>query len=104
MTKRVHKHRRELCFLGTCKNKAARNRFIKQAPSPVIQSVGDVAKTLLYGELPIKLSDRKKLRKRKSYLLKLASKGNINRKRKLLSGQVGGNILGTIWNVIKEIF
>ena len=105
MTTRMRKYRKELCFLGTCKRQQDRKRFLQEAPIGVIDSVGDVSKTLLHGNLRIGPRDRKYLRSKRNYLIKLSNKKTGHRsKRKLLSSQVGGNILGTIWNVIKEIF
>ena len=62
MLARVKKYKKELCFLGTCK-KQQRVNYIKHAPVGVIHGVGDVAKTLLQGNLPIKDHQRRKLRK-----------------------------------------
>ena len=104
MSKRMIKYKRELCFLGTCKKKQRCN-FIKLAPAEVIHAVGDVANTVLRGKLPIKELQRKKLRRELTSLKKLAmKKGSLAQKRKLLTSQRGGSILGTLWSVIKNLF
>ena len=104
MSARIKKHKQELCFLGTCK-KQQRVNFIKNAPAGVIHAIGDAAKTLLHGDLPIKPHHRRKLRKEIKSLKTLATRGeSIDKKRKILSSQKGGSFLGTLWNVIKEIF
>ena len=104
MSTRMKKYKKELCFLGTCK-KQQRCNFLKSVPSEVIHAIGDAAKTLLTGNLPMKEYHRKKLRKGINSLKTLARKReSITKKRKLLSSQRGGSILGTIWSVIKELF
>ena len=104
MSRRMRKYKNELCFLGTC-NKKQRCNFIKIAPGEVINAVGDVANTVLRGKLPIKAPQRKKLRRELTSLKKLAmKKGSLTHKRKLLSSQRGGSILGTLWSVIKNLF
>ena len=86
-------------------NKKQRCDFIKLAPAGVIHAVGDVANTVLRGRLPIKAVQRKKLRRELTSLKKLAmKKGSLAQKRKLLSSQRGGSILGTLWSVIKNLF
>lgn len=105
MTTRMRKYRKELCFLGTCKRPQDRKRFLSQAPVGVVHGVGDIAKTLLYGNLHIAKRHRRYLKSKQSVLKKLANKRlGVGSKKKILASQVGGNILGTIWNVIKEIF
>ncbi|MEE8289667.1 MAG: hypothetical protein V3R25_09670 [Nitrosomonadaceae bacterium] len=104
MSRRMLRHKNELCFLGTC-SKKQRDNFVKVAPAQVIHAVGDVANTVLRGKLPIKSQQRKKLRKELSNLKKLALKrGSLAGKRKLLVSQRGGSILGTLWSVIKDLF
>ena len=104
MSARIKKYKKELCFLGTCK-KHQRVNYIKHAPAGVIHAVGDAAKTLLHGNLPIKNHQHKKLRKKIKSLKTLAArKGSIVKKSKILSSQRGGSFLGTIWSVIKELF
>lgn len=104
MSARIKKYKKELCFLGTCK-KQQRVKFIKHAPAGVIHAIGDAAKTLLHGDLPIKEYHRRKLRKEIKSLKTLAARReSIAKKRKILTSQKGGSFLGTIWNVIKEIF
>ncbi len=104
MSKRMKKYRNELCFLSTC-SKSQRGNFIKQAPSDIIKAISDISNTLLHGNLPLTVSQRKRLRKDIKLLKQLALKKNsLLKKRKIISSQKGGNILGVIWNVIKNLF
>ena len=103
MSSRMKKYKEELCFLGTCK-KNQRHNFINQASSEVLNALGDAIKTLMRGNLPISSYYRKKLRKDLGKLKLLSSKGGITKKKKFLASQRGGSLLGTIWNVIKNLF
>lgn len=103
MSGRMRKYKKELCFLGTCK-KNQRCTFIKSASNQIINALGDAIKTLLTGNLPISNHYRKKLRKDISKLKLLSSKGGIVKKKRFLQSQRGGSLLGTIWNVIKNLF
>ena len=104
MSRRMKKYKKELCFLGTC-TRQQRTNFIKHAPTDIIHSIGDVANTVLTGNLPIQNKYRKKLRRQLTGLKQLALKrGSIARKRTLLSSQRGGSILGTLWTIIKSLF
>ncbi len=105
MTARMLKNREQLKFLCTCSKKQRAN-YIKTAPTSVINAVGDISNSLLrVKNFPIKPAHRSKLRRELKNLKKLSNKkGSLAGKRKLLSSQKGGNILGTIWNVIKELF
>jgi hypothetical protein len=103
MSRRMKKYKEELCFLGTCK-KNQRQNFIRQASSEIINALGDAIKTLLTGNLPISTYYRNKLRKDISKLKLLSSKGGILKKKKFLQSQRGGSLLGTIWNVVKNLF
>ena len=106
MTSRMRKHRRELCFLCTSKNSKVRKNYIKQAPLGVIDSVGDIAYTVLTNpQVPLSTKQRRYLKSKRSQLVKLANKKVGHKsKRNLLSSQVGGNILKTIWDILKGIF
>ena len=103
MSRRMQKYKKELCFLGTCK-KSQRRIFVSRASSEVLNALGDAIKTLLTGNLPISSYYRKKLRKDISKLKLLSSKGGIIKKKKFLQSQRGGSLLGTIWNVVKNLF
>ena len=103
MSTRMKKYKKDLCFLGRCSHKQRVN-YLKSAKPDVINAIGDVVKTVLTGNLPIKPLHRKKLRSRLSTLKQLATKSGITRKRKILSSQKGGSILGVLWNVIKNLF
>ena len=62
MSTRMKKHKKELCFLSKC-SRAQRSNYLNTAPSTLIHAVGDCAKTLLEGDLPISNYYRKRLRK-----------------------------------------
>ena len=96
-------YREELCFLGTCKTNQHRS-FISQASSEVVNALGDAIRTLLTGNLPISTYYRNKLRKVIGKLKLLSSKGDIVKKKRFLQSQRGGSLLGTVWNVIKNLF
>ena len=83
MSKRMRKYKNELCFLWTCKKKQRCN-YIKIAPGEAINAVGEVANIVLRGKLPMKELQGKKL--------------SLKHKRKLLSSQRGGSILGRLWS------
>ena len=104
MTTRMQKYKKELCFLGRC-SKTQRNRYLNAAPSMLIRAVGDSAKSLLEGNLPISNYYRKKLRKDINILKKLATRGvPITTKKKILQSQRGGALLPIIFNVLKNLF
>ena len=85
MSTRMKKYKKELCFLGTCK-RGQRATYLKQAPAGLIHAVGDVAKTLLKGNLPLTEAQRRKLRKQRGNLITLATRGgSVQNKRKILS-------------------
>ena len=100
----MKKHRRELCMLGTC-SKASRLKYLRSANSNVINAVSDAAHNILRNpRLGIKGAKLAKVRRQKPLLKKIANRrSSVANKRHVLS-QKGGNILGTIWNVIKELF
>ena len=102
MSTRMKKYKKDLCFLGRCSHKQRVN-YLKSVKPDVINAIGDVAKTILTGNLPIKVAQRKKLRARLATLKELATKQrSIKRKKTILSSQKGGSILKVLWNVIKE--
>ena len=91
-------------LFGTC-NKKQRCNYIKIAQGEVNNAVGDVANTVLRRKLPIKELQWKKLKRELISLKKLAkTKSSLKHKRKLLSSQRDGSILGTLWTVIKLFF
>ena len=100
----MKKYKNELCFLSTC-SKSQRGKFIKKAPTDIIKAIADISNTVLYGSLPISPNLRVQLRKNLKILNELAVKRNsFAKKRKIITSQKGGNILGVIWNVIKNLF
>ena len=104
MKARIGRYKDDICFLGKCKP-AQRKNYIRAAPSGLIQAIGDIAKTLLYGNLPLTDRQRTVLRKHRSSLKVLATRGqSVTKKRTILSSQRGGSLLGHIWTAIKSLF
>ena len=103
MSRRMQKYKNELCFLGTCK-KNQRRSFISGASNEIMNALGDAIRTLLTGNLPISTYYRTKLRKDIGKLKLLSSKGGVAKKKRFLQSQRGGSLLGTVWNVIKNLF
>ena len=104
MTKRMQKHKKELCFLSRC-SKEQRYKLLNTAPSSLVHAVGDCAKSVLEGDLPISNYYRKKLRKDINILKKLATRNNsITSKKKILKSQKGSSIIGVLWRVLKGLF
>ena len=78
---------------------------MKKAPSDIVRAISDISNTILYGDLPLATNQRQRLGKSINLLKQLALKRNsLAKKRKIISSQIGGNILGVIWNVIKNLF
>lgn len=101
---RVRKFRSELCFMGTC-SKSQRCHFMKIAPKGVFDAIGDIANTALQGGFKLKEKDKVKLRPHIASLQKLSKRTkSLTGKRRLLASQQGGSILGTLWNIVKNIF
>ena len=104
MTTRMQKHKKELCFLTRC-SKRQRYNLLNTAPSTLFHAVGDCAKSILEGDLPISNYYRKKLRKDINILKKLATRNNsISSKKKILKSQKGSSVLGVLWKVLKNLF
>ena len=96
MSARMKKYRKELCFLSKC-NKTQKDIYLKTAPSTLLHAVGDCAKTVLEGNLPISNYYRKKLRKHINGLKTLSKRNkSIAHKKKYLKSQVGGNIFSLL--------
>ena len=69
---------------------------MKKAPSDIVKAISDISNTT---------DQWQRLRKSINFLKQLALKRNsLAKKRKIISSQKGGNILGVIWNVIKNLF
>ena len=101
---RVNKYKHEICFLCKCSNKQ-RKQFLKLIPDEVIKALADIVATLLYGNLGKKISekDRKKLRRHKKQLVKIANpKKTIKNKKVIL--QKGGGVLSSIGGFIDKLF
>lgn len=104
MSARMKKYRKELCFLSKC-NKTQKNNYLKSAPSTLVHAVGDCAKTVLEGNLPISNYYRKKLRKHINGLKTLSKRStSIVQKKRYLKSQVGGNIFSLLWKVVSNLF
>ena len=99
---RVNKYKDEVCFLSTCKP-AQRRSYLKSAPPGVVHALGDIANTVLRGNLHISNANRTKLKRRQRLLESLSSpRSSLSTKKRLLS-QKGGSFLGVLWNAIKSI-
>ena len=61
--------------------------------------------TVLSGEVKLTPAQRRRLVKDESILRQLATKQrNLTDKRKVLASQRGGNVIGSLFNVLKNIF
>ena len=70
----------------------------------LIDAIGDVALSLIKNKLPLTRKDRKEVKKHIKALRSLAtSKVTQGQKKKILSSQKGGTVLGFLWNIIKNI-
>ena len=104
MTTRMQKHKKELCFLSRC-SKDQRYNLLNTAPSSLVHAVGDCAKSVLEGDLPISNYYRKKLRKDINILKKLATRNkSITSKKKIIKSQRGSSLLAVLWKVLKGLF
>lgn len=100
----IARYKDDICFLGRQRPLDLKN-YIRAAPSGLIQAVGDIAKTLLYGNLPLTDRQRTVLRKHRKSLKVLATRSqSVAKKRTILSSQRGGSIIGDIWSAIKSLF
>ena len=78
---------------------------MKKAPSDIVRAISDISNTILYADLPLATNQRQRLRKSINLLKQLELKRtSLVKKRNIISSKKGGNIIGVIWNVIKNIF
>lgn len=65
----------------------------------VLNCISELTYNLLKGNIQLTEQEKKKLQKFRKELCKLATKGNIKTKQKLLSGQKGRGILSTLLTI-----
>lgn len=94
----------DLKYLGTCSPKT-RKLILKGANSDLIKAIAEAAWTVLSGEVKLTPAQRKRLVKDESILRNLATKQrNLSEKRKVLVSQRGGNVIGFLFNILKQLF
>lgn len=104
MSRRMKRNRADLEYLGTCTPKT-RKLLLKNANTELLRAIAEAAWTVLSGEVKLTPAQRQRLVKDESILRQLATKQrSISEKRKVLSTQRGGNILGFLINILKKIF
>ena len=78
---------------------------LKTTPSTLVHAVGNCAKTVLEGDMPISIYYQKKFRKHINGLKSLSKRcASIAQKEKYLKYQVGGNIFSLLWKVVSNLF
>ena len=92
-TARIRKHFTDLEYLARAK-KAVRSRMLSRASTDLILAIVDVAKALINGEMQLTSKQLSAAKRRKTDILKLASKGGIRQKRILLEQK--GNLIGAL--------
>lgn len=93
--KNILKCVKELDEISQTNNTKRRKKLIKEAKNCVIDSISEIAKNCLTGNVPLKNCDFKKLSKYKKVLRKLSQKSPNSRRRKLLQ-QTGGTLLPSL--------
>ena len=99
------KHRRgDLHYLGTCAPKT-RKLLLKNANGELLKAIAEAAWTVLSGKVKLTPMQRRRLIKDESILRQLATKQRtVADKRKVLKSQRGGNVIGFLFNLLKNIF
>jgi hypothetical protein len=104
MSSRMKRYRADLNYLGTCSPKT-RQLLLKNANTELLRAIAEAAWTVLSGEVKLTPGQRKRLVKDESVLRQLATKQrSLTDKRKVLSTQRGGNVIGFLFNLLKNIF
>jgi len=85
----------ELENLSKAKNLIEKNKLIRKVKNCVINAISELAKNCLYGNIPLKTCDFKKLSKYK-YILRQLSKSTPIKTRKNLLIQKGGFLLNLL--------
>ena len=104
MSGRMKRHRTDLHYLGTCSPKN-RKLLLKNANTELLRAIVEAAWTVLSGEVKLTPAQRRRLIKDESVLRQLATRQrNLTEKRKVLTSQRGGNVIGFLFNLLKNIF
>ena len=101
---RVRKYKDDIRMLSKL---SARNRklLIAGSNSELIKAIGDICLNLIKNKIPLKISEKKKLRNYLKELRILAtSRLPLKQKKKVLSNQRGGLLLGLLVNALKNLF
>ena len=100
----MKRYRSDLHYLGTCSPKT-RKLLLKNANTDLLRAIAEAAWTLLSGEVKLTPAQRRRLVKDESILRQLVTKQqNLTDKRKVLASQRGGNVIGFLFNLLKNIF
>lgn len=100
----MRKYRGDLQYLGTCPPKT-RKLLLKNVNSELLKAIAEAAWTVLSGEVKLTPAQRRRLLKDESILRQLATKQRtVAEKRKVLTSQRGGNVIGFLFNLLKTIF
>jgi len=100
----MRKFKQDLQYLGNCPPKT-RKLLLKNANTELLKAIAEAAWTVLSGEVKLTPTQRRRLVKDESILRQLATKQRtVSQKRKVLSSQRGGNIVGFLFNLLKNIF
>lgn len=103
MSKRIRKFRGDLQYLGTCPPKT-RTLLLKNVNAELLKAIAEAAWTVLSGEVKLTAAQRRRLIKDESILRQLATKQrSASQKRKVLASQRGGNVIGFLFNLLKNI-
>lgn len=104
MSSRMKRCRGDLHYLGTCSPKT-RKLILKNANGELLKAIAEAAWTVLNGEVKLTPVQRRRLIKDESILKQLATKQRtVADKRKVLTSQRGGNVIGFLFNLLKSIF
>ena len=96
--------RGDLHYLGTCSPKT-RKLILKNANGELLKAIAEAAWTVLNGDVKLTPAQKRRLIKDESVLRQLATKQRtVAEKRKVLASQRGGNVIGFLFNLLKNIF
>ena len=100
----MKRHRSDLHYLGTCSPKK-RKLLLKNANTDLLRAITKATWTVLSGEVKLTPAQRRRVVKDESILRQLATKQrNLTDKRKVLASQRGSNVIGFLFNLLKNIF
>ena len=104
MSNRMRKYRGDLQYLGTCPPKT-RKLLLKHSNGELLKAIAEAAWTVLSGEVKLTPAQRRRFLKDESILRQLATKQRtVAQKRKVLTSQRGGNVIGFLFDLLKNIF